>query len=129
MKEKQEYAGVCAGCQKKIKYPNLTQLAAGYATLSNGGLLCYKCCGKRDSAWMVEHGHIVLYLTNNDSTLTNWPRTLEFMVAAYRNGRHNIAGTRTDVWFKGPDGQEWWGVQYGDRSQLCHCKRTGKKFS
>jgi hypothetical protein len=39
-------------------------------------------------------------------------------------GRHNIAGVRYDVWFRGPDGHVWWGVQYGDMTQICHCKRT-----
>jgi len=41
-----------------------------------------------------------------------------------RSGRHNIAGIRVDVWFRGPDGMPWHGVNYGHHSQLTHCKRV-----
>ena len=34
--------------------------------------------------------------------------------------------TTYDVWFIGPDGKEWHGVQYGDLTQVCHCRRVGK---
>lgn len=33
---------------------------------------------------------------------------------------------RIDVWFNGPDGHLWHGVNYGHNSQLCHCRRTRK---
>ena len=70
---------------------------------------------------MTEHGRIMLYLSNGE--VMNWPGTLRFP-AHVRKGRHNIAGSRYDVWFAGPDGFQWHGVQYGDNTQICHCKRT-----
>lgn len=56
----------------------------------------------------------------------NWPGSLEFRCWT-RTGNHNIARTRYDVWFYGPDGYIWYGVTYGEDTQLCHCKRTKKK--
>lgn len=87
--------------------------------------VCYDCCGKRDVADMKATGRAVLYLTEREGkpVVTNWPGTLILPVRHNRIGRHNIAGSREDVWFTGPDGREWWGVRYGDYTQLCHCKR------
>jgi hypothetical protein len=95
---------------------------------------------------MQEHGRITLYLTfdkalarwhhdggwngkNSPVTgkaspwqVTNWPGSLRFN-AFVRRGRHNLAGTRYDLWFTGPENTLWHGVQYGDQTQVCHCKR------
>lgn len=88
---------------------------------------------------MKEEGRITLYLTYKfvdhehftyfsrelyDGKLTNWPGTLCYKATSIRKGHHNIAGSRVDVWFVGPDKHVWHGAQYGDNTQLCHCRRT-----
>lgn len=94
--------------------------------------ICYECCGKREKALMIETGRATLYFTPikdahwNKCKVTDWPGTLEF-IGGYSIGRHNMAGKRYDVHFKGPDGAQWHGVTYGDNTQICHCKRTKAK--
>lgn len=94
----------------------------GYGKDSNDRTFCYQCCADRDRAYMVDTGAITLYLTKDK--VSNWPDSLAFKVTAQHVGKHNIAGKRYDVWFVGPDSHVWHGVQYGDMTQLCHCKRT-----
>jgi hypothetical protein len=130
---------VCGRCGEVL--PVQTEGGTGYAyETENGPPVCYACCGEIDRARMIETGRAVLYLTHNrasgnysntfgqyvDGKVSNWPGTLNFP-ARVRIGRHNIAGRRYDVWFNGPDGYEWHGVQYGDNSQLTHSKRTKTK--
>jgi len=92
---------------------------------------------------MIQTGRILLYLSlkpdvkreaipvscarhpiASEHTLTNWPGTLRFDPHYIKKGRHNIAGTRYDVWFPGPDGHIWHGINYGENTQITHCKRT-----
>lgn len=104
---------------------------AGYGTTPEGQRLCYDCCAWSAGADMVRHGDTVLYLTgpynDRDSTktwkVTNWPGTLIFRPTYVSKGRHNMAGTRYDVWFCGPDGHEWHGINIGD-NEILRCKRT-----
>jgi hypothetical protein len=80
-------------------------------------------------------GSLPLYLTRksihkpNDGTwaVTNWPNTLSFPVQRITHDGHNIAGKRYDVWFYGPDGYVWHGVQYGETTQIVHCKRSSER--
>jgi hypothetical protein len=74
---------------------------------------------------MKRTGIIVLYLIKN--AVTNWPGTLSFNVFEIKESRHNIAGVRRDVWFKDNSQLTWHGVQIGNFSQLCHCKRLKPK--
>jgi len=71
-------------------------------------LTCWQCCGEIDKETMVRDGRIVLYLVEGKpgdkiSTdpyhheVTNWPGTIRFQVFNISEGRHNLAGTRTDV--------------------------------
>ena len=88
---------------------------------------CYDCCAKNERQWMIDKGRTALYLVQNDDKpweVTDWPGRLRFVVMRHWKGRHNIAQVRYDVWFRGPDGHIWWGVQYGDFTQVVHCKRT-----
>lgn len=93
-----------------------------YGTRPDGARVCYKCCAVTDRADMDETGRATLYLTHDDAVVTNWPGTLRFIVRRIRKGRHNIAGTRYDVWFT-VGNRIWHGVQYGDNTQIVHCKR------
>lgn len=114
----------CHHCNRvKSHQSNFT---VGYGIDQAGNKTCFDCCAIIDRDQMIDEGRIILYLdeSGNKMHVTNWPGTLRFEVLSYRRGRHNIAGNRTDVWFRGPDGKVWHGVQYGNRSQLCHCGRT-----
>ena len=119
----------CADCGEHKVHVNPTgNGGVGYARVSEDGIekkVCYDCCGKRDLVQMEAEGRIALYLVKREGKqiVVNWPGTLSFPVRYSRTGRHNIAGTREDVWFTGPDGREWWGVSYGQWTQICRCKR------
>lgn len=96
-------------------------ITPGYGLNSKGETSCYKCCAAEDLSYMRKQGKITLYLSNKE--ITNWPGSLRFPVHYIRTGKHNIAGKRYDAWFMGPDKDTWHGVQYGDNTQLIHCKR------
>lgn len=101
----------------------------GYGKDENGNRYCYECCAEQDRRHMIEAGVITLYLTTTTAPAEaiNWPGSLRFLVRHVRHGCHNIARTRYDVWFDGPDGHLWHGVQYGDYTQILHCKRTKER--
>ena len=86
--------------------------------------VCYECCGKQDRADMIETGKAILYLNDKGRTVSNWPNSLTFHTGAIKKSFHNIARWRYDFWFTGPDKATWHGVQYGDNTQIAHCKRT-----
>lgn len=102
----------------------------GYAEYPDGRRVCYECCAVLDRQEMVASGHgnrLPLYLTKKDDgswSVSNWPGTLRFACSKPKVGRHNIAGRRYDVWFNGPDGHRWHGVQYGEWTEIVHCSRT-----
>ena len=82
---------------------------------------CYACCAERDKAQMRQDGRIVLYL--HRGKVTNWPGSLSLPVNYQRQGRHNIAGSRQDVWFEF-EGNKWHGTQYGEGSEICRCQQV-----
>ena len=126
-----EHRFVCSDCKQEIVHINPDGCGGvGYGTYDNDKKVCYECCAKRDWDNMKATGKAALYLIQsvasvvpNWPTLTNWPGTLRIPVKSRRVGRHNFAGSRTDVWFNGPDGERWHGVQLGDKSQICRCRR------
>lgn len=98
----------------------------GCGLRSDGSKLCYACCAIVDADQMDKTGKATLYLRGNLLTgqeLTNWPGSLRITVFVSKSGKHNMAGCRTDVWFRF-NKQFWHGVQYGENTQLCHCKRV-----
>ncbi len=97
-----------------------SDITTGYGVAENGDRHCYACCAERDRASMRETGRATLYLT--EKGITNWPASLCLPVEHRKTGRHNIARKRYDVWFSF-EGQHWHGVQYGDNTQIVHCKR------
>ena len=119
----------CVDCGEHKVHVNPNDIGGtGYAVVREDDTekkVCYDCCGKRDRISMKAEGRAVLYLTKREGKqfVSNWPGTLTLPVKYSRTGRHNIAGTRETVWFTGPDGREWWGVSYGQWTQICHCKR------
>lgn len=118
----------CSDC-KECKPLGGDGVGTGYgiADRNNPQFVCYACCGKREREAMIRTGKATLYLQHQNGglngTVTDWPGTLRFSCGV-RIGRHNIAGRRYDVWFTGPDGAQWHGTQYGDNTQIVHCRRT-----
>lgn len=105
--------------------PTADSFTPGYGEDTRGNRYCYACCADRDKAAMIRDGRATLYLSKGESgwIISNWPGSLRFGVRATRRGRHNMAGTRYDAWFIGPDLAPWHAVQYGENSQIAHCKR------
>lgn len=101
----------------------------GYGTDPvTGKTRCWECCAVVDRASMVEHGdskRLPLYL--HEGHVSNWPGSLKFKVWGVTKGRHNIARTRYDFRFHGPDGFVWRGTQYGEWTQVAHCRRTKER--
>lgn len=113
----------------------------GYGYDREGKTHCYDCCAANERQNMLDTGRATLYLVKESEVteseaaklgtlhharwaVTDWPGKLRFPVYhAPRKGAHNMARTRYDVWFTGPDGKRWHGVQYGEWTQLCHCRR------
>ena len=131
---------LCSRCGQTKPCPT-EGCATGFGYSAAGDILCFACCGNLDTAAMIETGRATLYLTLDKERaaagyprregwhygqheLTNWPGTLRLRSGAVKRGRHNIAGSRWDIWFNGPDGTPWHGVQYGENTQICHCKRV-----
>lgn len=53
--------------------------------------------------------------------VATWDGSFEFMVCNQNTSRHNTAGKRFDLWFVGPDGKNWHGVNIGDNDIVrCH---------
>ena len=107
-----------------------SSITNGYATDGQGRKHCYECCAKLDREHMQRSGRTTLYLSATspghggygDATITNWPGSLSF-AGRYHKGGHNIAGTRYDVWFTDGNGSRWYGVNYGENSQLLYCRK------
>ena len=130
----------CRNCGKvkDVQYDGGT----GYARDEADFLVCYDCCGDIDRQYMIDHGKITLYMTIQSdgplgrkarrgyydrAKLGNWPGTLQFSTGSVKVGYHSIAGNRYDCWFVGPDKHVWHAVQYGDNTQIAHCKRTKER--
>ena len=111
-------------------------------SLERSPAVCFACCAAEDRARMIETGRATLYLTilpgssevgmvnrkafhgwnYADGKVTNRAGSLSFACRVKR-GAHNMAGRRYDVWFTF-NGQPWHGTQYGDNTQIAHCRRV-----
>lgn len=108
-----------------------SSITRGYGKDAQGNRHCYACCADRDREQMRNEGKTCLYLTQDKTgqnqiyMLSNWPGSLKIPVRHIRKGRHNMARVRYDVRFVF-EGSEWSGTQYGDNTQICHCRRLKK---
>lgn len=100
-----------------------------YDKESNVVSICNSCIAIRNREYMDEHKKVTLYLVLEGSkyVVTNWHGSLKIPVDTFNTGNHNIADSRTDVWFTDYRGVKWWGVNYGSNNQICHCKKLGSK--
>lgn len=100
----------------------------GYGKDKNGKTFCYDCCAEDDRANMRKNGIVTLYLSKGADgkyTVGNWPGTLRIPVYGLSIGKHNMARVRYDFGFTF-EGQIWSGTQYGDNTQIAHCRRIKK---
>lgn len=116
----------CDNCKTEKTHTN--SLTTGYGVNDKDEKICFECCGKLDAQHLMSMSigdKYVLYLTKNDNQyrLTNWPSSLEIPVYGVKEGRHNMAGKRYDLWFQFKN-NHYHGVQYGDNTQICHIKRV-----
>lgn len=115
----------CGDC-KQTK-PIETKGGTGYAKYGEA-IVCYSCCAIRDTRTMegaATGEPFYLYLTGSDNggwKLTNWPGTLAFTPTRVKKSRHNFGCWRHDVWFNGPGGSRWHGVNIGDMD-LTRCRK------
>lgn len=120
----------CTRCKRQIT-PDPNSVTAGYATRGTSRRkICFECAAHFDRVYMERHGAIDLHLTESTPAhycgeVTNWPGTLRFPVLSRKGGRHNIAGSRVDVWFRDHTGARWHGVHLGGMNTIARCKRTG----
>jgi hypothetical protein len=114
----------CFVCKLEKQSPNDHICGGtGYGLDKENNKVCYSCCGKQDEESMEKTGKTILYLDTAKRTVSNWPGTLSINLSSLSKGRHNIARVRYDVSFI-HKGKRWHGVQYGDNTQICHCKRS-----
>ena len=117
---------ICDRCGKEIKSDGI---GTGYGEDREGHKICYACCGEQDikNLMSLEIGEkYYLYLSHSKDFsgwhVTNWPGTFSVSVCP-REGRHNFAGIRRDVWFRFR-GHCFHGVQYGSFTEVCHITRV-----
>ena len=116
----------CGASEPIPKHPAAPIIKQG-ETLEQSPVVCFTCCATDDKARMIETGRAMLYLTTSaPAKVSNWPNSLSFPVSRILRGSHNWARVRYDVTFTGPDGRQWRGTQYGDNTQICHCRRLSK---
>ena len=113
---------VC-GLEKPVNHDGGT----GYARDKDNNFVCYECCGKQDEQELktMQPGEKTIHYWNGKE-ITNWPGTLKIKPYFTKNSRHNIARTRTDIWFNFHS-LPFHAVQYGDNSQIAHIKRLKVK--
>jgi hypothetical protein len=114
-------------------HSNGVSITTGYGYDERKKPICYECCAEGDKRFMREKGKITLYLCESTPidgvkryVLSNWPGSFKIKLNYVRKGRHNIAGTRYDFRFSF-EGYIWHGVQYGEMTQIAHCKKTKEK--
>lgn len=117
----------CSRCARLRSHTLRNTITTGYATAANDPdrKTCFACCAKVDAEYMRSNARITLYLTGERGAevISNWCGTLKMKADYVRRGKHNLARTRYDVWFRDTSGARWYGVQYGENTQLIHCRK------
>lgn len=119
-------AKMCIDCGRVITGDGIF---TGYGITTDGSVVCFDCCGTRDREKLLALNpgeSMAMYLTRDADgagEVTNWPGTFRIRIHATRRGRHNFAGSRTDVWFPF-GGNAYHGVQYGSNTDVIHVTRV-----
>lgn len=135
----------CWHCQRTLPYVRkdvggVTQTIG--LVSSSRGPHCYDCHTRFEVEKMIQDGSAILYLTLAPkwsgcgnvppldwprSTITNYSGTFELKLPGTPDkSKHNWGCDRYDVWFYGPDGALWHGLNIGD-NQILRCKRLKKQ--
>jgi hypothetical protein len=94
---------------------------AGYARLPDERKICYGCASLGEALSMLATGKAFLY--EGESHVGDWPGGFALPVVRRKEGRHNMSGKRTDVWFRDWCGRMWHGVRCTDNGNYLRCTR------
>ena len=117
---------LCARCSMKCSMKGPGGSYGYIGVVGPDDKICYPCMARYELDDLLSTGKGILYL--GKSTVTNWTGTLSWPITYQKKGRHNIAGTRYDVWFR-VGVEKWYGVQYGENTQVIHCRRLRGKVT
>ena len=112
----------CSQCGQDKKHES--PVSTGYGTDKTGNKVCFECCGINDAKELNElpiGAKIVHYWDGKN--IVNWPSSLVIAPYYTHKGKHNMAGTREDIYFKF-NGANFHAVQYGNFSQIAHIRKT-----
>lgn len=112
----------CTQCNEHKTHES--DFSTGYGKDKDGNIVCYACCGLNDAKELKAlTGKEKMCLYYDGINVTNWSGSLKIKPNNTTKGRHNIAGSRIDVWFY-LDSQCYHGTQYGNNSQILHVRKT-----
>ena len=111
----------CSQCGKTKTHES--EISTGYGTDKDGNKVCFDCCGLNDAKELdgLQKGQKAIQYWNGEA-ITNWPGTLVIKPYYKTKGRHNIAGTREDIYFRF-NGNNFHATQYGNNSQIAHIRK------
>jgi len=111
----------CSQCgETKTHNDNLT---TGYGKDSKGNVVCFSCCGINDEKELIElpTGKKICHYWDGKNII-NWQGTLKITPYYIKKGRHNMAGTREDIYFNFK-GHKFHATQYGNFSQIAYIQK------
>ena len=121
----------CGPAEPLATHPDAPALKKG-ESIERAPAHCCACCAARERERMAETGRGTLYLTRREIMgghvrhyATDWADKLEFRIHNMSRSRNNFGAQRTDVWFLGPDGAPWYGLNIGD-NEILRCRRLRK---
>jgi len=112
----------CSQCgQNKV---HESDFSTGYGRDKNNNIICYSCCGINDAKELTDlpKGKKTVQYWDGEN-IVNWPASLVIKPYYTTKGRHNMAGTREDIYFRF-NGFKYHAVQYGKNSQIAHIRKT-----
>ncbi len=112
----------CSQCGQDKTHDS--EFSTGYGYDKDNNKICFACCGLNDAKELTElpiGKKTVQYWDGKN--ITNWPSSLVIKPSYTTKGRHNIAGSREDIYFKF-NGFNFHATQYGNNSQIAHIRKT-----
>lgn len=109
---------ICSQCQQNKVHES--EVSTGYGYNSKDEKICFECCGVNDAAELKQlqpKQKAVQYWDGKN--ITNWAASLVINPYAVTHGSHNMAGKRTDVYFRF-EGRKFHAVQDGNFSQIAY---------
>lgn len=115
---------ICHVC--KQEKTNTSEFTTGYGVDKDDNKVCFECCGKQDESQlraMKPGDKTVLYWTEKERKLSNWPGTLNIKANYFTKSWHNFGGWKTHIWFNF-EGNNFYAYSIGDRTQIAHVRRV-----